>query len=107
MISLKPFDIMRWELDQAPDREFLQQMLTREGLQSTLLELAARSHSPEVKYERPCVHVVVSGHVQYAFPGYGAIELNAGDILEINPQVLHDTIVLNSDQPALILQAFR
>ena len=104
-MTAKPFEIMRWELDKEPDLDFLSRMLAREGLQPEQIELAAKSHSPEMKFDRIRVSVVVSGKVQYSFPGYGAIELEPGDILEINPGVLHDIIVA-SVQSATLLQAF-
>jgi hypothetical protein len=105
-MNLKPFEIMRWESPKQPDPEFLGRMLQREGLQSESIELAAQSQTPEMKFDRAVVMVPALGQLQVSFPGYGAIELAPGDILEINPGVLHDIIVIGS-QSAIILQAFK
>lgn len=105
-MSQRPFEIMRWESPRQPDQEFLTRMMSREGLQPEPVELAAETHTPEMKFDRPLVMVPSAGHIQVSFPGYGVIELDPGDILEINPGVLHD-IIVNSPQPAVILQAFK
>ena len=105
-MSLTPFEIMRWEDEALPSLAFLVRMLEREGLQPVQSELPPKTHSPEIKFAQPVVRVVVSGKVQYSFPGYGVIELEPGDILEISSDVLHDVIV-ESHQPALILEANR
>ena len=49
---------------------------------------------------------MVSGQLQYSFPGYGVIELMPGDILEIQPDVLHDVMV-SGEHPAVVLEALR
>jgi hypothetical protein len=105
-MNQSPFEIMRWESPRAPDREFLLRMMNREGLQPKPVELAAATHTPEMKFDRPLVLVPADGKIQVSFPGYGVIELSPGDILEIQPDVLHDVIV-SSTQPAVILQAFK
>jgi hypothetical protein len=105
-MSNKPFEIMRWESPDSPEQAFLSRMMEREGLQATPIELAAQTHTPEMKFEQTRVSVVVAGKVQYSFPGYGVIELGPGDILEINPGVLHD-IIVSGPQPAMLLEASR
>lgn len=105
-MSQKPFEIMHWESQKEPTLELLTRMMAREGLQPESIELAPKTHTPEMKFAQMRVAVLVSGKVQYAFPGYGVQEVTPGDILEIYPQVLHDIIVL-SPQPAVILQAFK
>ncbi|WP_373531410.1 hypothetical protein [Vampirovibrio sp.] len=102
----KPFEIMRWESPSPPTLDFLTRMMTREGLQASQTELPAQSRSPEVKFEKTVVMVVASGQLQYAFPGYGVIDVDAGDILEINPGVLYD-VTVSSSEPAILLQALR
>lgn len=102
----RPFEIMRWESPKEPDVAMLTRMMSREGLTAESKELAAKTHTPEMKFDKPLVMVLAAGRVQASFPGYGVIELDPGDILEINPGVLHD-IIVSSTQPAVILQAFR
>lgn len=102
----KPFEIMRWESPNSPTLEALHRMLTREGLQPEQRELSALSQTPEMRFSQTAVQVLVSGKLQFSFPGYGVIELEPGDILEINPDVLHD-IIVSSSQTAIFLQALR
>ena len=101
-----PFEILRWDDKAQPSLDQLQRLLEREGLQPQQTELAAQSHSPETKFQQVAVKVLVAGKVQYSFPGYGVIELEPGDVLEINPGVLHDVIVA-STQPAVLPEAIR
>jgi mannose-6-phosphate isomerase-like protein (cupin superfamily) len=102
----KPFEIMRWESPNPPTLDFLTRMMAREGLRASQNELPPQSRSPEVKFDQTVVMVLVSGHLQYAFPGYGVIDVDPGDILEINPGVLHD-ITVSSSYSAILLEAFR
>ncbi len=81
-------------------------MMHREGLQPSQSELAGQSRSLEMKFNQNRVLVVVQGQLQFAFPGYGVIDLDPGDILEINTGVLHDVTVKGS-QDAVLLQALR
>jgi hypothetical protein len=81
-------------------------MLAREGLQPSQTQLEPLSQTPEVKFAKTAVRVLVSGAVQFSFPGYGVIDLAPGDILEIEPDVLHDVMV-SSSQPAVLLEALR
>lgn len=106
VMSKKPFEIMRWESSSPPSLDFLIRMMAREGLCATPSELALHTHTVEMKFEKTAVQVVVSGKIQYAFPGYGVIDLEPGDILEINPGVLFDMTVSGA-QPALLLEALR
>lgn len=106
-MSQPPFEIMRWDDDSVtPSLDFLLRMMTREGLKPEQTELASHTQSAEMKFSEIVVRVVVTGRLQYSFPGYGVIELEPGDILEINPGVLHDVIVASS-HPATILEATR
>lgn len=105
-MSQPPFEIMRWDDATIPSLDRLVRMLEREGLRPEKTELASHTHSPEVKFDQVVVRVLVFGKVQYSFPGYGVIELEPGDVLEINPGVLHDVIVASS-QPATMLEAIR
>lgn len=105
-MSLAPFEIIRWDAPKEPNLGFLMNMMLRDGLKAEPLELAAKTHSPEVKYPQTAVRVLVEGTIQYSFPGYGVIELEPGDMLEIQPGVLHD-VTVSSSRPAVLLQAFR
>jgi hypothetical protein len=105
-MSQKPFEIMRWESSTPPTLDFLTHMMSREGLLASQSELAAQTQTNEMKFDQTVVMVLVSGRIQYAFPGYGAVDLEPGDVLEIDPGVLHDITVCGG-QPALILQALR
>ena len=105
-MSQPPFEIMRWDDAVTPSLDKLMRMLEREGLKPEQTELPSQSHSPEIKFSESVVRVLVVGKVQYSFPGYGVIELEPGDVLEINPGVLHDVIVASS-QPATMLEAVR
>lgn len=105
-MNIKPFEIMRWESPDAPTPDFLNRMMSREGLQSEVQELPAYSRSQEMKFARTRVIISSQGKVQVSFPGYGVIEIMPGDILEIAPDTIHDLIVENN-QPSTILQAFK
>lgn len=105
-MSERPFEIMRWEPSTPPDLDVLQRMMVREGLQPLQTQLEPQTHSPEIKFDKTAVRVLLSGKVQFSFPGYGVLELAPGDILEIEPDVLHD-IIVSSHQPAVLLEAFR
>jgi hypothetical protein len=105
-MNTKPFDIMRWESPDAPTPELLTRMMNREDLQPETQELAPQSRSQEMKFAQTRVIISSQGKVQVSFPGYGVIEILPGDILEIAPDTLHDLIV-ESQQPSIILQAFR
>jgi hypothetical protein len=102
----RPFEVIRWESAMAHSPELLARMLAREGLQAEPRELPPRTRTPEMRFDRTAVRVLVAGHIQYSFPGYGVIELHPGDMLEIFPGVLHDVIVAGSQQ-AVLLEAFR
>jgi hypothetical protein len=102
----KPFEITRWESSKEPTPDFLSRMLVREGLNAEELELPAETYTPEMKFEKATIRVLVAGNIQYSFPGYGVIELLPGDMVEIQPGVLHDAIVSPS-QAAIVLQAFK
>lgn len=102
----KPFEIMRWESPEPPTLAFLTRMMQREGLQASQDELAGKSRSPEMKFDQTRVMVVVQGQLQFAFPGYGVIDVDPGDIVEISPGVLHD-VTVNGAQAAILLQALR
>ncbi len=97
---------MRWESPNPPTLDFLTRMLAREGLDASQSELPAQSRSQEMKFDQAMVMVVVAGRLQYAFPGYGVIDVEPGDILEINPGVLYD-VTVSGLQPAILLQACR
>jgi hypothetical protein len=105
-MSQRPFEIMRWESSALPTVEALTRMMQREGLQPSQAQLEPQSQTSEMKFDKTMVRVLVSGIVQVSFPGYGVIQLDPGDIVEINPDVLHD-LVVSSAQPAVILEAFR
>lgn len=102
----QPFEITRWESAASPSSDLLQRMLSREGLTPDITELPEQTHTPEMRFDKPIVYVLISGHIQYSFPGYGVIELEPGDMLEIHPGILHDVIV-GTHQTAMLLQAFR
>lgn len=102
----RPFDIIRWESPKDPSLELLTRMLSRDGLESEAHEVPPQTHTPEMKFDRPAVRALVTGNVQYSFPGYGVIELHPGDILEILPDSLHD-IIVSGNQPAILLEAYR
>ncbi len=105
-MSNKPFEIFRWESPNAPTVEMLTRMLGRDNLTPESVELAAQIHTPEMKFEKTTVNVLASGQVQYSFPGYGVIELESGDVLEIQPGVLHD-IIVGGSHSAVLLRAFK
>ena len=105
-MSQLPFEIMRWESTQLPSIQVLENLLIQENLSPTTQTLCANSQTPEMKFEKVAIKVLVSGKLQFAFPGYGVIELHPGDILEINPDTLHDIYVLSS-QEAILLEAFK
>lgn len=105
-MSNRPFEVTRWESATAHSPELLSRMLMREGLRAEPRELPPQTRTPEMRFDRTAVRVLVSGYIQYSFPGYGVIELHPGDMLEILPGVLHDVIVSGSRQ-AVLLEAFR
>lgn len=105
-MNLKPFEIMRWESPEFPTLEILQRMMQREGLEATLVEFTGQSRSQEMMFEQSQVTVVVQGRLQFAFPGYGVVDVGPGDIVEINAGILYD-VTVNGLQTALMLQALR
>ncbi len=105
MSQQRPFEISRWESLKAPTPEFLAQMLEREGYEMETIEVPAGTHTPEFIFDDAVVRVLMTGHIQYSFPGYGVIELNPGDMLRIEPGVRHDAIV-SSEEAATLLRAF-
>jgi mannose-6-phosphate isomerase-like protein (cupin superfamily) len=106
MHTHKPFEITRWESSKTPSQEFLERLLSREGLQAKLLEVARDTHTPEMKFDKTVVWALVSGFLQVSFPGYGVIDLRPGDTLEVEANTLYDLIVDHS-QPVQLLEAFR
>ncbi len=103
-MSAKPFEIMRWDSPREPDADFLARMMNREGLQPETIELAPGTRTAEKKQDQLLMVVLAAGQIQVSFPGYGVIGLDPGDILEIQPDVLHDFTV-SSAQAAVLLQA--
>ncbi len=101
-----PFEIIRWDAPKPPDLELLQRMMKREGLDCTFQQMNGGERTPETRYGEGFISAVVSGMMQYAFPGYGVIEVRPGDWLEIQPGIIHDVLVLG-EAPATFLQAFR
>lgn len=106
IMSSQPFEIIRWEAPREPDEEFLTYMLIRDGYEPERTELTPGTRSPEMKFDKTVIRVLISGKVQYSFPGYGSIDLAPGDILEISPATLHD-IIVEEGQPGVILQAVK
>jgi mannose-6-phosphate isomerase-like protein (cupin superfamily) len=102
----KPFDITRWDSPQAPSQDFLERLLTREGLKPERQEFVGKTHTPEMKFDQAVVWALISGQLQVSFPGYGVIALKPGDMLEVQSGVLHDLIVV-SEKSAQLLEAFR
>ena len=106
MTQEKPFEIMRWASRSVPTVEVLSRILAREGLKAESIQRDPHTHSMEMKFDKTAIRVMVSGQLQYSFPGYGVIELMPGDILEIQPDVLHDVMV-SGENPAVVLEALR
>ncbi|MBY0450665.1 MAG: hypothetical protein K2X01_08590 [Cyanobacteria bacterium] len=104
MTQQRPFEVSRWDAPKEPTVEFLIRWLEREGFHPKQQEHPAHSHSPELKFPMPLVRVVVSGHVQYSFPGYGVVELNPGDRLDLDANILHN-VTVTSSTPAVTLNA--
>ena len=104
MSSQSPFEVIRWDAPKPPTPSFLSRWLEREGLSAREEIHAAGSISPEIKFEAPMVRVVVSGNIQVSFPGYGVVELNPGDRLDVEAHFLHDMTV-SSMEPAITLVA--
>ena len=97
-----PFEIMRWDHSEAPSLERLQRIMEREGFTGTQEEFGASTKTPEMKYTQEVFLAPISGNFKVAFPGYGVIELNPGDILEIQPDTTHDIIAIG--KPAQVLK---
>lgn len=96
-----PFEIMRWDHSEAPTLERLQRIMDREGFAGGVESLAASAKTPEMKFDKEVFLAPVAGVVQVAFPGYGVIELNPGDILEIQPHTTHDMIAIGKNAEIL------
>jgi len=105
-MSHKPFEIIRWDSPKTPSLEFLERMLTRDGLVSHLQEFSGDTRTPEMKFDKPVVWALISGHLQVSFPGYGVIDLKPGDMLEVEANILYDLIVPHDD-PVQLLEAFK
>jgi len=104
--SHKPFEITRWDSPKTPSLEFLERMLSRDGLNSHLQEFSGDTHTPEMKFDKPVVWALISGQLQVSFPGYGVIDLKPGDVLEVEAGVFYDLIVPH-DHPVQLLEAFK
>jgi hypothetical protein len=104
--SQNPFEITRWEASKQPEEALLARWLQREGLEYQRVEHPPKTHTPEVKYDTPVIRVVVSGAIQYSFPGYGVVELRPGDRLDLTADLLHDIKVI-SPEPAVTLDAVK
>lgn len=78
--------------------------LNREGYQPQEELYPAGMHTPEMIFSHRTIRILLSGCVQVAFPGYGVIELNPGDRIDIEPNVLHD-ILVSSPTPATLFVA--
>ena len=106
MSSQRPFDIIRWESPKPPTLDFIQRWMERDGLHPEQQEIAAGTHTAEVKFTQVMVRTVSAGEVQCSFPGYGVVELHPGDSVEIQPDTLHDIKVI-SREPAVLLSSLR
>jgi len=104
-VSAKPFDIMQWDAPEAPTKDKLVGLLEREGLKLSEESLSP-GKTPEMKNTKVTVYVLISGSVYVGLPGYGSVDLDPGDILEINPDVTHDLVVTGQGQ-AILLKALR
>lgn len=96
---------MQWDAPEAPTKDKLVGLLVREGLTPSEESLLA-GKTPEMKYAQVTVYVLVSGNVYVGFPGYGSVDLDPGDILEIFADTTHDLVVTGQGQ-AVLLKAFR
>lgn len=106
MSSPKPFEITRWDAPKEPTLEALQRLLDREKLTAEQQLYSQGSHSPEMMFDQDVVRVMVSGHAQCSFPGYGVVDLQAGDWVEIESGTLHD-IKVTGNELAVMLFARR
>lgn len=102
--SEKPFEVMRWESKEEPTREFLMRMMNRECHRIEEEEVPL-GKTQEMKFKEAILRVPLSGAISFGFPGYGSVDLEPGDILEIQPNILHD-ITISGHQPALILRGY-
>jgi hypothetical protein len=104
--SPKPFELTRWDAPKVPTKELLVRMLERQGLTPAEKSYTAGTHTQELKQESGMVQVLIEGHIQFSFPGYGVVELHPGDQVDIDAGLTHDIKVL-SHTDALLLEALR
>ncbi|MEM0950890.1 MAG: hypothetical protein AAGI66_01950 [Cyanobacteria bacterium P01_H01_bin.74] len=91
-----PFELIRWESIAKPSLPILQNMLMQQGLLATQVELEKGYKTEEQELEKEKTYVVVSGNLQFAFPGYGSIDLLPGDILSISARIRHHVSTSNA-----------
>lgn len=104
--SQRPFIVNRWESPNPPPLEILTRWFSREKLSHEEEIFAPGAPTPELKFPTQTVRTVVSGTLQCAFPGYGVLELKAGDSVEIQADTRHDLKAMGKD-PVILLKAFR
>ncbi|MBX2861041.1 MAG: cupin domain-containing protein [Vampirovibrio sp.] len=99
--SSKPFEVIRWDAPKKPTAELLTRWLVADGLDVETVTFPVGEKTQELRYVAKQVRIVVSGHLQYAFPGYGVVELYPGDQLNIEANILYD--VSNPDGVEAVL----
>lgn len=102
MTAAPPFEVLRWESQLPPNPEKLAKVLRREGLSSVTSTYEEGSHTEERKLPVAQTLVLVSGRLQVSFPGYGVVELQPGDQLDITPNTIHDLKVLGTQAATLL-----
>ena len=96
---------MAWGGDSTPQEAQLVQMLAREQLTPEVMVFDL-GKSPEMRFERPVTYVLVEGQGFFGIPGYGSVDVNPGDIMEIEEGLFHD-VTVTSLQKAKFLRALR
>jgi hypothetical protein len=101
-----PFQLTRWDSLTPPTREMLQYWLRQEKLVAEQLSLPVGYRTEEIKFSAAGVELLFVGKLQISFPGYGVIEMNPGDCLEIEANTTYEILNIFHGE-TLLLRAFR
>ncbi len=102
-MNQQPFALTRWDSPNPPSPGVFDRWLAKSGLSAETVTLPTATQTEEMKFAEACTRILLSGTLQCAMPGYGVVDLQPGDILEIQGGILHDLRITGSQGATFLL----
>lgn len=86
----KPYQLTRWDAPSPPSPGLFDRWLVKSALTATTESLAPGPQTEEMLHPTKTVYILLAGSLQCAMPGYGVVDLQPGDQLEVAANTRHD-----------------